>query len=410
MPCTATLPVEAAERNCRKHRISFSSVASGEPIIATAGGGAVGSALSAGRLLEGGSDNVLTHILGDWLILTPQLRAIYAQPLDCKGSTVMRVLRTDRFPRLVTIVATVFAGSADTIAVMVTAATGRAGAHKVKLPPCPSLEEWLSFYQRHRELNDAVGAFVVGPGLEASASEAHDGVTALQHTPPDEQRTAFEEVRAVAPESFGALANLFVPTPFPPDEKFLRKILTDLESASEAEAEDQGVTPTGFLASAEGQFFIRVWMPCFVMYRTYPAPLLRQAGDGDLDSLEKLLRLDKSVVADPRIAHHWHAIMQGEDFKTRKRMLDAISGKPKGKLDKKGIRLALSSLISQWARAMKCEITAPQITELFDRIEQLRSGHADTALPESKEAFAKAVQRNRDWPSLPRKGKTHPDK
>lgn len=181
----------------------------------------------------------------------------------------------------------------------------------------------------------------------------------------------------------------------------MRTILGNVEAAWECEcAEDEALFDRLF-ASAAGQYWLCVWLPCVMYYRTYPPLLLRRAREGDDDALDRLLRLDESVVADPGILRRWHEIMHNGSGAERRRMLTAIAGRPKGRLDRKAMRLGLSGLISQFAIGFGCRVTAPEIKALFDAVERVRSGRIDTSLPESAEAYSKAVQRNRSWPSLP---------
>jgi len=58
--------------------------------------------------------------------------------------------------------------------------------------------------------------------------------------------------------------------------------------------------------SLEMQFFQRVWMPCLLLYGKYPQRMLRRARAGDRNALTDLLRLDKSVIFDKRIAEMTH--------------------------------------------------------------------------------------------------------
>jgi hypothetical protein len=45
-----------------------------------------------------------------------------------------------------------------------------------------------------------------------------------------------------------------------------------------------------------------VLVPCFSLYGIYPVDLLRQAQDGDDDALEKIIRLDISIIFEPKIS------------------------------------------------------------------------------------------------------------
>jgi hypothetical protein len=52
----------------------------------------------------------------------------------------------------------------------------------------------------------------------------------------------------------------------------------------------------------EIQFFMRVWFPCVIAYGQWPTRLFASARRGNVDALYKLLRIDKSILADPFIA------------------------------------------------------------------------------------------------------------
>jgi hypothetical protein len=45
------------------------------------------------------------------------------------------------------------------------------------------------------------------------------------------------------------------------------------------------------LGAAENQFFMRVWLPCWMLYGEHPPRLMRRARQGDMNALQDLLRL-----------------------------------------------------------------------------------------------------------------------
>jgi hypothetical protein len=252
----------------------------------------------------------------------------------------------------------------------------------------PPLGSWLPLYRRHRALRRAVlGAL----GCERPA-EVDGGLAFLQaaravHRTP----ASLKELEGLA----GPLGEAFAPVMF-------RSALLDVPGLlSEADAP---VSPhekralDAFAASAEGWFFLRVWMPCWVHHRTTPGHLLRRARGGDLDALDALIRLDKAVLADPWIGRHVHRMTHGANRSDRVRLLNALGGTPKGKMDSKRIKLALAGLMSQAAALGGVPLSAGQIHEVFASVSRARGGNRpDGDLPFG-DAFAKAVRRNRDWP------------
>lgn len=84
----------------------------------------------------------------------------------------------------------------------------------------------------------------------------------------------------------------------------------------------------------------------------------------------------------------------------RKQLKAALDGKVKKRLTDKAIRAGLGALISQHALLFKTQVKAPQIEELFNRIERVRTGNPDPAVT-TAETWSKAIQRNKNWPSLP---------
>lgn len=172
-----------------------------------------------------------------------------------------------------------------------------------------------------------------------------------------------------------------------------------LENDQELAGEDEeGVDR--MMHSAEGQFFFRVWLPCWLLYQSYPPLLMRRARRGDLDALDDLLRLDKSAICDPVLRRVWHEEVNSGNMGRRKRLLAAMAGRPKGRLTAKKMRANMGGLISQFASAFGCEVTEPEIKALFDRIAQARQGTHDVNLPLSPEARYKAIRRHRNWPSI----------
>ena len=265
------------------------------------------------------------------------------------------------------------------------------------LPPPLPLPEWLSMYRSHRRMQNAM-AITDGIPEELNASDLLD---TLREAPRIPLEKIAADIAQCTEEELRVFLTFFAGVPFPPNEATLKVMLEEIDSESQCvDAEEEDLIDTA-LESPEGQYFLRVWWPCWFLYREYPPRLLRAARLGDIDALDRLLRLDKFIVGDPGVAKRL-----GEYFSTgtrgqRKQLTAALDGKPKKHLTDKAIRSGLGALISQLSFMFKTSVTAPQIEELFNRIERVRSGRlTDPAVP-TGENWAKALQRNRDWPSLP---------
>jgi hypothetical protein len=146
-------------------------------------------------------------------------------------------------------------------------------------------------------------------------------------------------------------------------------------------------------------FFIRVMAPCFSLYGTYPHELLRQAQNGDDDALVKLIRLDKSIIFEPKISEIIH---QAQALKKQERMSKikmAYRSSPKVTMNMKKIKCHLAGLISYLSMAMKQKITAADIRNLFDAIAHDMS--IDAVDPDiykmTPETFEKEIQRSRNF-------------
>tara|TARA_R110002111_G_scaffold67833_2_gene110314 strand:+ start:26231 stop:27190 length:960 start_codon:yes stop_codon:yes gene_type:complete len=265
------------------------------------------------------------------------------------------------------------------------------------LPPLPHVSEWLKIYRNHLPFINAIG-IAHGFPAELTFTDIQASLRLQAKATPEEIEA---EVKEMTHEEKKQFVQLFQGIPFPPDDRTLKALLDQLDDEAEPETDDSPNLFDELIASATGQFYIRVWLPCWILHRTYPQLLLRQARLGDHDALDKLLRLDKSIVRDPGIAALWHEIMHNGTRSEKSRFSNAMAGSPKAELTPKSVRLGLAGLISQLSIQAHCKVTSPEITDLFDAISKVRSARIDTALSPSPDAMKKAVQRNRNWPSIP---------
>lgn len=323
------------------------------------------------------------------------------------------LLRGDGQPYAFVVLATEIAASADKVVYILRVLTGREKPPS-PLPPVPGVEDWLPLYRRHRLMTDRMWSSC---GLAAAVDEAGegeplpdgvrldfnammDGLRELSRGDPAVVREALAMMRELDPEAPMNMLRQLSGVPFPPKVETVRLILQDMDTDATDPEDDAGFE--SMLADAGGQFYFRVWLPCWILYREYPGQLLRKARLGDDDAFERLLRLDKSVQHDPVLSRRLHEVDWNGSKRDRDRFRAALAGDPKGTIDAKSVRYGLAGLISQLATVFKTSVTAPKIQELFDAVERAKSGEVDRSIP-SGEAFTKAIQRNRDWPSMPKR-------
>lgn len=309
--------------------------------------------------------------------------------------SALKLLRGNGKPLGFVVLAVQIAAGADDMKTLLSWGIGRTKPPR-PLPPLPHVDEWLSLYRNHRAFNDEIfAAFNLFPDL--TASEIQEGLRLHTKATQEEIETDVKEMTKEEQEQF---MMFFRGIPFPPDQQSLKAMLDNLDTEAKPDTEDDADPFDDLLKSATGQFYIRVWLPCWILHRIYPQLLLRQARLSDQDALDKILRLDKSIVHDPGIAAVWHDIMHNGTRSNKNRFTNAMADGPKGKLSHKTMRIGLAGLISQFALLFQCRVTAPEIAKLFDAISQVRAGRIDTHLPKSPQAVYQGIYRNSDWPSI----------
>lgn len=146
--------------------------------------------------------------------------------------------------------------------------------------------------------------------------------------------------------------------------------------------------------SAEGYFTFRIYLPCWLHYFETPTGLYRQSRLGNTDALDKLLRIDKAVIADPRIARHIAQLGVDPTNSEFKQLLRALEGAPR-KLSVTKVKTFLAAFLYGLAKHLGSPLTYPQIQALFDQSAKDRGlGLYDPDLEMSPQSFEKAVRRN----------------
>jgi hypothetical protein len=150
------------------------------------------------------------------------------------------------------------------------------------------------------------------------------------------------------------------------------------------------------LQKPEFLFLLKVLGPCISLYMDHPTRLYRKARLGDIDSWDKLIRIDKFLLCDPRISWHLVKAYEKNDFANLNRMVKAIEGGPPKK-DFQYSKLFTAGLISIMSELLGYRLSSSKIRELFNAV-AVDSGtynQTDEDLPASHEAFTKGIEQVR---------------
>ncbi len=119
----------------------------------------------------------------------------------------------------------------------------------------------------------------------------------------------------------------------------------------QADIKDKSEAPLGeklrkVMKRQEMFFYLRVWVPCWFLYKDYPPRMVRRARLGDPSSMEKLLRLDVRVLDDSKIRESFYEAKRKSKRWTVDRLTEALQGGPKGKITLKKVKCSIAGLIS----------------------------------------------------------------
>ena len=147
------------------------------------------------------------------------------------------------------------------------------------------------------------------------------------------------------------------------------------------------------------QFFIRVYCPCWFLHGRRPDQLMEQARQGHLDSLEKLLRIDKAIVRDENIAQLIHQTSTQRNLLKYDSLMAAYSGSPNKKISLSKVKASCAGFISTISLLFGNRLYEPDLRALFNAV-AVDFGHheqIDEDIPADPASFSKAILRERKF-------------
>lgn len=169
--------------------------------------------------------------------------------------------------------------------------------------PVAPVEEWERMYRRP---DVTIRMFAISVECPESSQHPAEPPECLgMGTAFRLSRTAIRQLQREDPETLNRDLREWLKTP-----EALQVLQTARNMAREGYEEALSTSITwGFdddvlddnLQQIEGQFFLLVWLPCWLEYGDSASRLLQRAETGDLVAVEQLLRLDKQSLFFPRI-------------------------------------------------------------------------------------------------------------
>jgi hypothetical protein len=269
--------------------------------------------------------------------------------------------------------------------------------------PVPPLNEWLSLYKNHRRIFSLFKTtFIDSRGLAELTKDFSDN---LFKNAKEIKRTGMEqfkdEYNKLDDDEKAELTRIF--------QEELKEKTEQIDRLHELQLEDihadindeidvkLNARIKQDINKPEIRFLLQVFLPCFLLYKDYPSRLLREARKGDIEYIEKLIRLDRSIEFDKKISEFIHGARKNKIIDERLR--SAIANGINEKVTRKKMKMNIAGLISFISIGMGRQLKESEIRDLFDAIAKDKGqSDVDTDIPDSQETFAKAIQRERrNW-------------
>lgn len=128
------------------------------------------------------------------------------------------------------------------------------------------------------------------------------------------------------------------------------------------------------------QFILRVFIPCTLHFGTSPQHLLKRALEGDAESLERLVTLDKAVLQHPKLSEFFHECVSTGDTL----MSEAVSRGMKKQLkalDARTAKLRIAGIVTLISQKLGQDVSNPVLRQIFDAAAKVDGELHDSDMP-----------------------------
>jgi hypothetical protein len=249
-----------------------------------------------------------------------------------------------------------------------------------KVPAPPPISVWLRLFRDHQSILNGIGSiFGYSSSYGMTLSQLFRWMRGFDRLDLEQRKLRLQLNESTHPQ---LLAHL-------------NTVINSVKADNDGDSRLNGVEIEHWIGHPEVQFLLRVWVPCLVHYRSVPGLLLYKARNGDLDALEKLLRLDKGVVHDPRIAEQLHSANQGPNIARAHRLRQAIAGEPLHLPDRQSVKIRLGADLIILAHAFGVRFDSSHIRAFYDELARASGDLVDRDLPASPETLSKGLNREK---------------
>ena len=258
----------------------------------------------------------------------------------------------------------------------------------------PPLSVWLTYYKEFPLSSDDIAMLAKNFGalfgissdsinkILAIDEKLVNGVEGKSQAAINEIKSEFNEVLDIAEDAY--VRNFY-------------------EQAEDIDATSDEAFDT-LIRMPEMKFLLWVYLPCQVLYGDSPDNLFRVAQEGCIESIDKLLRIDPSVLGDPQIMELFHTASKSEDQTIYQTITLALKSPPKGPITNQKIKYKYAGLIALYAERFDDTLTAPEIETIFNAL-ATDLNRPDLKLVESDDVYndsiAKSIRREKQfWSKL----------
>lgn len=271
---------------------------------------------------------------------------------------------------------------------------------KVKFPDEVNRKLWYSFYRRPRRVIKSVykSTYNADGKIKLPFEWAEYWIVSFARIPrldiwtPTERKPPLFRRLLTWPINFGF--KIFVSKLKEIADEAERYIETGILE-EEPETETEWISRWG---DPESQYFLRVMLPCVVLLCRWPHQLFAEAAEGDIEAICALVRLDKTLLFEPTISGHAMKLQETDP----KRYVLTIGAAHLGgipMIDRQQMKVSIATLLYEFfpqGLGPEFRVSRKEFRDLYDAHVVQGSGELgarDRNLPDSSEAFTKAMQR-----------------
>ena len=144
--------------------------------------------------------------------------------------------------------------------------------------------------------------------------------------------------------------------------------------------------------STENKFFLNVYIPCYLFFGESPQEIFKKAQTGSFEDIEKIARLDPSVLGDSLIIKYFHKASKDEDQANFNNIIYSLKNPPKGIKTLQKIKYKLAGFIALFSEFSSYELTAPKIEKLFQALSK-DLNRPELQLEESDDIYNDSISR-----------------